>query len=218
MHCRSFGRIIKSVPLSRETDMKIRNIWLGLAGIVALSQVHAGDGLQAPSAGNFWPQWQARISLQSGSVSPLALTPLFDGGTPQRSLQGGAVLGDYYFAKPSFGGFRASGGLLFGSQAGAPLASVAPGSRLSLALNGANLSSLGAGVDAPNAVTYFGLGFTGANWRNGLSVTADVGMVAERLGAAAGVGRALFGNQGAENALREMRLSPMLQLGLRYTF
>jgi hypothetical protein len=30
--------------------------------------------------------------------------------------------------------------------------------------------------------------------------------------------RALFGNQGSDYSLREMRLSPVLQLGLRYTF
>ena len=218
MHDGAFGRMMKLVGLNGETGMNARNLCLVLVGVAALPQVWAGGGLQVPAAATLWPQWQARISLQSASVSPLALTPLYGGGVPQRSLQGATVLGDYYFAKPSFGGFRASGGLLFGSQAGAPLASVAAGSRLSLAVNGANLPPLGAGPDAPNAVTYFGLGFTGGSWRSGLSVTADVGMVAERLGAAAGDGRALFGTQGAENALREMRLSPMLQLGLRYTF
>ena len=37
-------------------------------------------------------------------------------------------------------------------------------------------------------------------------------------GATGGVGRAVFGNQGMEGALRDLRLSPVLQLGVSYTF
>jgi hypothetical protein len=51
-----------------------------------------------------------------------------------------------------------------------------------------------------------------------LSITADLGWVAERPGAAGQVGRALFGNQGMDSALRDLRVSPVLQLGMRYTF
>jgi hypothetical protein len=32
------------------------------------------------------------------------------------------------------------------------------------------------------------------------------------------VSRAVFGNQAMDNALRELRLSPLLQLGVRYAF
>ena len=62
-------------------------------------------------------------------------------------------------------------------------------------------------------VPYLGLGFSGALWRNSLAVTADVGMVA-----GGSLGKALLGNQGVERALRDLRLAPVLQLGVRYTF
>jgi hypothetical protein len=127
-------------------------------------------------------------------------------------------MGDYYFAAPSFGSFRASGGLMVGSQGGVPLASALAGPRLGLAVNNINTLINAPGADGPGTVPYLGIGFTGAAWRNGPAITADLGMVAERPGAAGGVGRAIFGNQAMDSALREMRLSPVLQLGVRYTF
>ena len=65
---------------------------------------------------------------------------------------------------------------------------------------------------------YLGVGFTGAAWRGGLEISADFGLVAERPGAAIGLGRALFGSQALDGALRELRLSPVLQFGVRYAF
>jgi hypothetical protein len=77
------------------------------------------------------------------------------------------------------------------------------------------VSLLGTQVPAnpDNALTtpYLGLGFSGALWHNRVSFSADLGLVSERP-------RALFGNQGVDSALRDMRLSPVMQLGLRYSF
>jgi hypothetical protein len=72
--------------------------------------------------------------------------------------------------------------------------------------------------DNPAAMPYLGLGFTGSPWHGGLALTADLGLVAERPGAAGNVGRAVFGNQGLDGALRELRLSPVLQLGVSVQF
>ena len=185
----------------------------------------AANGLAVPEPEALWPQWQARIAVQTGSLSPVtlagrpvgALTAPFHGSNSSRGLQGGAVFGDYYFARPSFGAFRASGGLLIGSQGGAPLLSTTAGTRVDLAVNGLGLNSVSPGMDAPATVPYLGLGFTGNGWRS-LAITADLGLVAERAAGAGGIGRAVFGNQGMDTALREMRLSPVLQLGVRYTF
>lgn len=173
----------------------------------------AGQGLVAPEAATLWPQWQARIAVQTAALSPLSLArPLEAAGQP-RLWQGASVLGDYYFASPSFGSFRASGGLLTGAQGGVPLLSTTAGPRLGLAVQaGAGLLP---GAEGPGTSPYLGLGFTGEAWHQALSVTADFGIVAERAGAA---GRALFGSQGMEGALRELRLSPVLQLGVRYAF
>jgi hypothetical protein len=179
----------------------------------------AADGLIVRAADAVWPQWQARVAVQTAGIPPFTLSQPTGGTvTPGLGLLGGAVFGDYYFATPSFGAFRASGGLMVGSQGGAPVAHAAAGARLGLALS--TLGSLGTNVSADGlaAMPYLGLGFTGSPWLGSLAVTADLGLVAERPGAAGHVGRAVFGNQGVEGALRDLRLSPVLQLGVNYTF
>lgn len=192
----------------------------------------AGQGLAAPQADTWWPQWQARLSLQalpmtshSSSSAPLGLTA-------QRGVQGGALLGDYYFARQLAGRFRASGGLMVGTLGGAPVggfssptssintaASPAVPARLSLSLFNAPAPAPGMQAsDSADTVPYLGLGYAGSLWRDRVALTADLGLVSERPAAASSMGRALFGNQGMNQALRDMRLSPVLQLGMRYTF
>jgi hypothetical protein len=204
----------------------------------------AASGLAAPGADALWPQWQARVALQlstpqnHGQASPgmqlgsrsLATKP-WDSAQATRSLQGGALLGDYYFARPFFGNFRASGGVVVGGLAGLPAGVFTPNSPAATSVgvsllggaaggassgltsnsNGNSSSGTGAGTDSPQAAPYLGLGFTGAAWHNRVSFSADLGLVSDRP-------RALFGNQGMDNALRDMRLSPVMQLGLRYSF
>jgi hypothetical protein len=188
--------------------MKVRSLGLALTLLAAALPATAADGLMVRSPENVWPQWHARIELQTVTLTPLATSPWLDSGAAQRGLKGGAVLGDYYFSA-SEAGFRASGGLMMGPLGGAFSASAAAGSRLGLSLS--NLGSFGS--TSNDTVPYLGLGFTGLPGRGGLAITADVGLVA-----AGSVSRALFGNQGMDMALRELRLSPVLQLGVRYQF
>lgn len=180
--------------------------------------VHAADGLVAPAPETLWPQWQARITVLTATTSPLAAS-WADMGSAPRGLQGGALLGDYYFSNTAWlSGFRASGGLLSGGLGGLPLASGTAGPRLGVSLVGSNGPAYQPGAEGPATVPYLGLGFTGPAWRTGLAITADLGLVAERPAAAGGLGRAMFGNQGMDRSLREMRVSPVMQLGMRYTF
>ena len=204
--------------------MNVRKVALsmGLFSVAATAAVaaftaHAADGLVAPAAETLWPQWQARITVLTAASSSLATAGL-DSGSAPRGLQGGALLGDYYFALPALSGFRASGGLLSGGLGGLPLFSANAGPRLGLSVVGSNSPANQPGAEGPATVPYLGLGFTGALWRTGLAITADVGVVAERPTAAAGLGRAVFGTQGAERSMRELRLAPVMQLGMRYTF
>jgi hypothetical protein len=188
----------------------------------------AATGLSAPGADALWPQWQARVALQLSTLQNYGqANPGMQLGS--RSLQGGALLGDYYFARPFFGNFRASGGVVVGSLAGLPAGVFTPNSPAAtsvavsllggaagtassgLTSNGNSSNGTGAGTDSPQAAPYLGLGFTGAAWHNRVSFSADLGLVSDRP-------RALFGNQGMDNALRDMRLSPVMQLGLRYSF
>jgi hypothetical protein len=189
----------------------------------------AEQGLQPQAVSALWPQWQARVTLHTSGASPVGSSPLAtslqarlgDGAAPVRQLQSASVLGDYTFAQPWFGSFRASGGVLLGSPGPTTMSANwgAPGWGLSL-----NNSSGPAGLtntanpEAASPSTYLGVGFSGAAWRSSLAFSADVGLLAERPGAALSAGRALLGNQGAQNALRELRLSPLLQVGVRYRF
>jgi len=196
--------------------MNRRKLGWGLLLCTGFASAQAAGGLVAPSADAVWPQWQARLSLHTAGMSALSPLRQLDDGAAQRGVQGGAVLGDYYFAKPSFGRFRASGGLLVGSQAGGlPVTSAAAGPRLGLSLSSGVPAQPVPGGEAANGQShtspYVGLGFSSAPWSNGLAISADLGLVAGR-------GSALFGNQGFEGTLRELRLSPVLQLGVRYAF
>lgn len=191
--------------------MKPRHAFLHLLLVASTSAAWAAEGLTPPAVERLWPQWHARVELQTATLSPLAESRWLGLGTdlPQRGLKGGAVLGDYYFANPSFGRFRASGGLMVGSQGGAFSSATAGSSRLGLSVSNLN----GPASEAPGTVPYLGLGFTGAPTLGGFAITADVGLIA-----AGSVSRALLGNQGMEGALRELRLSPVMQLGVSYRF
>jgi hypothetical protein len=175
----------------------------------------ASDGLVAPAADTLWPQWQARIAVQAAAAPPLTMASLLDSSSGNRALQGASLLGDYVFASPSFGNFRATGGLFFGNAGGAPLLSAAAGPRLGLALQAG--AATAPGQDTVGTLPYLGLGFRSAALLPSLSVSADIGWVAGQSSALAGGGRPLFGNQ-ASPGLRELRVSPVLQLGLRYAF
>ncbi|MBK6470925.1 MAG: hypothetical protein IPF94_09310 [Betaproteobacteria bacterium] len=198
--------------------MNVRKMVLGLALAGAATGANASQGLSLPAAETLWPQWQARITLLTSGGAALALAPLSESGAAPIGLRGGALVGDYVFASPAFGRFRASGGLLSGHLGGLPLASALAGQRLGVDVQRSVAPLWSPGSESPAALPYIGLGFSGAAGLAGLSLTADLGLVAERPEAAAGLGRALFGNQGMERSLRELRLAPVMQLGVRYTF
>jgi hypothetical protein len=193
---------------------------------------HGGQGLSAPHADHWWPQWQARLSLQTAAPAGLSVVQRGSSSGAAGGIQGGALLGDYYFARPWAGtlsGYlRASGGLMLGplgaapiSFAGpaAPVAGAAPATRLGLSLLAPSMQPAGAaGSESADAVPYVGFGYSGSLWGDSVSLTADLGLVSQRPGAAGNLGRAVFGNQGMNQALRDMRLSPVMQLGMRYSF
>lgn len=193
--------------------MSMRKTLVSLALLPLACQ--AADGLVPPAAELLWPQWQARIAVQTAALAPLALSSLLDSSAGAKALQGASVLGDYIFASPFFGSFRATGGLVFGNAGGAPLLSAAAGPRLGLSVQSG--ATTAPGHDAFGTLPYVGLGFSSAAWLPSLSVTADFGWVAGQSSSLAGGGRPLFGNQ-ASYGLRELRVSPVLQLGLRYAF
>lgn len=176
----------------------------------------AGNGLTAPQGDWLWPQVQVRIAVQSAALSPLAGASLAGAqarGTPY-GLQGGALLGDVVLAQPSFGVFRATSGILLGQAAGAPLRDLPLGERLGVSLLEGVADPPGQ-IATPTTLPYLGLGYRSPAVWGGLSLSADLGFTA---GGLSGVGRALAGQQTWDMALRELRLAPLMQFGLRYSF
>lgn len=81
------------------------------------------------------------------------------------------------------------------------------------------VSLAGAVGETPaDAAPYVGIGYVGLAVKGGWGLKADLGLVAESGGLRSG--RAPFGNGGLawDGALRELRLTPLLQLGVSYAF
>lgn len=195
---------------------------LALAAVATVASVRAQDGLAVPTGDGVWPQLQARLTLQTTGPSVLARGALARDAeaTAARGVRGGALFGDYVLLRRDLGELRATGGVVLGSLAGSP--TLAPGGgRFGLGLLEAPAAQ---GPLAPTsafdaaALPYLGLGYRSPPLWQALSLSADVGLVTTHPSGAAGVGRALLGQQAMDAALRELRLAPMLQLGVRYAF
>lgn len=175
-----------------------------------------GGGLRADPAASDWPRWQGRLSIDVERSD----SPASDAGGIAR---GARALGDYYITSPFHGGnggLRATSGLILSSraQAAQPLNSA-------LAGRGFNAERrLGAAmapswIDADSStVPYLGLGYTGVVARSGFSFSADLGVMALNTGAKVRFGNRSASQQSADDLARELRLSPILSLGVSYAF
>lgn len=185
-----------------------------------------GEGLKPDPDNVPWARWQARLSI--GTPAPAWRT---DFGSVDRNglkIAGVSLMGDYYFSRSvaaggMASGFRATSGLIVGPRSGlwagrpglAPPGSVNVDRRLFDPANGA----FGVEANADNGtVPYVGVGYSGLSPRGGWSVSADLGLVALAPGGAVKLGRVLGGTQGVDELLRDLRLSPLIQLGVSYSF
>lgn len=171
----------------------------------------------AQAEGDAQPRWQARLQLNSADAGSAALPQ--PGGSRILSAN---MLGDYYLTGSGFsnlqGGLRATGGLLLGpvsmsqSSGGLALGSgpVAAGRR-NLSLNRMDAYSL-----EPSAnLSYVGIGYTGRVQGSGFAFSADFGLMSGSVGSLR-LGRSSA--QGFEDAMRDLRFKPLLQLGLAYSY
>ena len=188
-----------------------------------------GPGLHATDASWFHGRWQARIELSQG----LSGRQPFDryhlrANSNHSSLHRLSVLRDYYFewgeddaaASPAAaGGLRATGGLIVTSRSAStsPRRVRVPGMQQGL-VGGA----IAGGWSNPNndlvSVPYMGVGYTELPLRTGWGFRADLGLMAMQPQSAARFGTALSGLQGMDTLLRDMRLSPLIQVGVSYSF
>lgn len=162
------------------------------------------------------PRWQARLQLST------------DGSQDPRPHLGSSrvlsanLLGDYYLTRSGLsglsGGLRATGGVLTGplslaqSSGGLALGSgpVAAGRR-QLTLNGLDPYTL----EPSGNLSYLGIGYTGRVTGGGLSFSADLGLMSGSMG---GLRLGRSADQGFEDAMRDLRFKPLLQLGLAYSY
>ncbi len=188
----------------------------------------ADGGLKVGLQGGFWSdvQTQLRINAVVVETAPPRLGYAASTGWTGYAPAAASVGGDYYFSKslvdtavpPS--GFRASGALLI-RQPGVSLSDLAWSSRAttSLALRQPVASPGDYGTEGVSAMPYLGIGYSDYSLKSGWGFWADIGLVVQSPGSALGVGRGVMsGTQNLDDLVRELRLSPMLQLGVNYSF
>ena len=200
-----------------------KTAWI-LAGLIVAPTSQAADlaAIEASVAPQPWARWQGRVSF----------------GTPTQSLRSGllepeqaaqrpsslSLMGDYYFSgnlagAGSVGGFRATSGVVLGprSQAWSGQLGAGNGGAFSIGSRPLGASAAPYGRDPANdsaALPYLGLGYSGLSARSGWSFSADLGLTAQSAGNVVQLGR----GQSLDDVVRELRLAPVLQLGVSYSF
>ncbi|CAM5792570.1 hypothetical protein [Rhizobacter fulvus] len=200
-------------------------VWM-FAGAFALVSTAALAADPAPYAGVdslSWSRWQGRLSLGT-PATPWRL----GADSPNAKLGSASLMGDYYFSRSlvgarQLGGFRATSGLIVGPRSllGSAQGGFASGNAFSIGSRSIGLAPAPlAGDPAAETTTapYLGVGYTNLSVRNGWSFNADLGLVAQGSGSGARLGRGLTGGQSLDDAVREMRMTPLLQLGVSYAF
>jgi hypothetical protein len=177
-----------------------------------------GQGLTFDEQAFFGPRLQARLGVNT-STSPA------DGGSASWHQQAGVLLGDYYFSRARLGqgqvssGFRATSGMLLGQRAlalGTPAMPSSQGMAVTqLRQPRGALPGIESASEPWAAVPYIGIGWSGVSVRGGWGVSADLGL-AGRSGSNGGL--RVSGNQSLDDLLRELRISPMVQVGVSYAF
>ena len=198
-----------------------KTVWtlVGMAALAAmptLANAADGDRLTLNPDQLPWARWQGRLSLGTEVQS---WRPGLESNRPTTA----SLMGDYYFGRSlvgpgSAGGFRATSGLIFGPRSslstGQP--SLSAGSPFSIGsrLFGQTAMPYTNDSAGDNAtLPYLGVGYTGLSAHSRWSFSADLGLVAQSPG-----GIKVIRNQSLDDAVREMRLAPLVQLGVSYAF
>jgi hypothetical protein len=203
--------------------MRILHLSAALALLCTAGLAAAEGGLKVAAAGGFWSDVQTKLRF---SAAVMDTAPSL-GGYPTMAVAreytplGASLGGDYYFSKdlaagrpPS--GFRASGALLI-RQPGVSLSDLAWQSRAITSL-ASPLRLADPGHQGVSAMPYLGIGYSDYSLKTGWGFWADIGLVVQSPGNALGMGRVLSGSQNVDDLVRELRMSPMLQLGVNYSF
>lgn len=194
------------------------SFWVGSA--------NAGEqpGLRADADSLTWPRVAARLGLSMSPASTTALPGLFDANMSRGPSQVTSlnVLGDVYF--PNVHGFRATGGVLLGARSqpwsSSALLANQPGAALVVGRTAsAGMEDTGSDAsEASSSVPYLGIGYSDTSARRGWGFSADFGVLALAPKPAVRLGRVFSGQQSFDDLLRELRLTPSVQVGVSYSF
>jgi len=187
---------------------KTVGVWIGVLVLAASTvQAASGEGLQSQRDDQTWDGLKGRLTL--GTTSPLS-----NADTDPQKINSLSLMGDYYLSRPwlgTTGGLRATSGLLLGS-------------RVSLWSSPASVdrrtgpsSSQDTGTDSTSTLPYLGVGYTGLSSKGGWGLSADLGLMAMPRSSVR-LGKVFNGTQSLDDALRDLRFAPLLQLGVSYSF
>ncbi len=204
----------------------LRWITLSVASLAPFAALAGGEGLSTDADRASWARFQGRISY--AVTTPVTATPLSPGDGTGLQVQGMSLMGDVYFggSRSWVGGFRATSGLIYGSRTSlAGMSAMAPAGGLlnvDRRLFGASPGALGYGTDPVNETSgtlpYVGIGYSSLAARSGWSFSADLGLVSLAPSNAVRLGRVFGGSQNLDDVVRDMRLTPVVQLGASYSF
>lgn len=187
-----------------------------------------GNGLTADADRVPWGRLHGRVAYMAipgwnGDFS-------FDDNGGMKSSTA-SVMGDLYFGgwvgndKLQAGGFRATSGIvvgarnnLWGTPGGAPASGLLSVSRRLFGHSPPpSANALDASADSAT-LPYIGVGYSSLATRSGWSFSADLGLVSLNPSNAVRLGRVFVGSQSIDDVVHEMRLAPVLQLGVSYSF
>lgn len=209
----------------------MRNVlWMcaAVASMLTLADARAeGEGL-VPNADRVpWARFQSRVAYAPGAPGWRAELAPFE----RTGLQVGSVglLGDVYFGstpavRESAAGFRATSGILVGARSAWLNSVAAPSSGLlstDRRLFGASANPLAYPADSAgenSTLPYIGIGYSNLSTKSGWHFSADLGVVSQSPGNVVRFGRVVSGSQSLDDVVRDMRLAPVVQLGVSYSF
>jgi hypothetical protein len=208
--------------------MRITTGWfLFAAALLSCGAAWAdGNGLTADAERVPWASLHGRIAYVS--VPGWSGDFSFDSGSGVKTSTA-SIMGDLYFGgwvgneKLQAGGFRATSGVVVGARNnlwGTPTSAPAGGLlSVSRRLFGQSAAPSANALDADNAtLPYIGVGYSSLATRSGWSFSADLGLVSLNPSNAVRLGRVFVGGQSLDDVVHDMRLAPVVQLGVSYSF
>lgn len=190
-----------------------------LLSVTATAQAQTGLRLTGDVQHTTWLRWQTRVALAT------TLSAIND--SVSANVTGGLLLGDYYWGAPprlgvrAGGGFRATGGLLLGQGSlalGTPGSATTPTAGLDWSRASIRPAADDASAQPWSVMPYIGIGYSAVALRGSWGFSADLGLAGSRPSGLRTQHDNAFGSQGLTDLLRELRLTPLLQIGASYAF